>query len=215
MTEAEWLACTDPQPMLEFLRDKASVRKLWLYAAACCRRLQQGQYAHVFHLTKAQDLLTRAIVATECYADGEVGWQERKNAWLEWMEAEHAASDSDLMWYSFLRAQMMGSAWHAARVGCEARALGDTGAAALLRDIFGRLPFRSVAIDPAVLHRGRGAVTATARRIYDARAFHELPHLADVLEGGGGAPTEVVAHCRERGEHVRGCWVVDLLLGNK
>jgi hypothetical protein len=27
MTEAEWLACTDPQPLLEFLRRKASDRK--------------------------------------------------------------------------------------------------------------------------------------------------------------------------------------------
>jgi len=37
MTETEWLACTDPAPMLWFLRDKASDRKLRLAACAYCR----------------------------------------------------------------------------------------------------------------------------------------------------------------------------------
>jgi hypothetical protein len=52
-----------------------------------------------------------------------------------------------------------------------------------------------------------------ARRIYDERAFHDLPILADALEEAGCTDAEILAHCRSSGEHVRGCWVVDLVLG--
>src|SRR6266511_949399 len=40
MTEAEWLAAPDPGPMLDYLLRPASPRKLRLFAAACCRRVE-------------------------------------------------------------------------------------------------------------------------------------------------------------------------------
>jgi hypothetical protein len=83
---------------------------------------------------------------------------------------------------------------------------------ALLRDIFGN-PFRPVALDPAWLAWNDGAVQKMAQVIYDARRFSALPILADALEDAGSDNADILAHCRGGGEHVRGCWVVDLLLG--
>jgi hypothetical protein len=40
-----------------------------------------------------------------------------------------------------------------------------------------------------------------------------LPILADALQDAGCDSAEVLAHCRGPGPHVRGYWVVDLLLG--
>jgi hypothetical protein len=52
-----------------------------------------------------------------------------------------------------------------------------------------------------------------AQRIYDERAFADLPILADALEEAGCSSTELLAHCRHPGPHARGCWAVDLILG--
>ncbi len=54
-----------------------------------------------------------------------------------------------------------------------------------------------------------------AGTIYTDRAFDRLPILADALEDAGCDNAEILAHCRGGGEHVRGCWVVDLILGKE
>jgi hypothetical protein len=84
----------------------------------------------------------------------------------------------------------------------------------LLRDIFGN-PFRTVTLDPAWLAWNGGTVRKLAQAVYDDRAFDRLPILADALEDAGCTDGEILAHCRSGGEHVRGCWVVDLLLGKE
>jgi hypothetical protein len=56
-------------------------------------------------------------------------------------------------------------------------------------------------------------VTQLAESIYTDRAFDRLPILADALEEAGCDNADILAHCRQGGEHARGCWVLDLLLG--
>ena len=71
MTEAEWLACPEPTPMLSFLRGKASDRKLRLFAAACCR--------HVWQLLANQQC-RKAVEISERYADGNASATELQEA---------------------------------------------------------------------------------------------------------------------------------------
>jgi hypothetical protein len=52
-----------------------------------------------------------------------------------------------------------------------------------------------------------------ARRMYDSRDFADMPILADALEEAGCSGQDILAHGRSGGEHTRGCWVIDLLLG--
>ena len=47
----------------------------------------------------------------------------------------------------------------------------------------------------------------------EERAFDRLPILADALEDAGCDNADILNHCRSAGPHVRGCWVVDLVLG--
>jgi hypothetical protein len=91
--------------------------------------------------------------------------------------------------------------------------------AVLLRDIFGN-PLRPVSISPVVLAWNDAAIVRLAQAAYDERHLPEgtldngrLAVLADALEEAGCQDKDILAHCRSGGEHVRGCWVVDALLG--
>jgi hypothetical protein len=88
-----------------------------------------------------------------------------------------------------------------------------TALASLLRDIFGSL-FRPLPTIPiAVLTWNDGTPRKLAQVIYEEGAFDRLPLLADALEDTGCTDAAILTHCRSGDEHVRGCWVVDLLLG--
>jgi hypothetical protein len=54
-----------------------------------------------------------------------------------------------------------------------------------------------------------------SQAIYNNRAFERLPELADAFAEAGGRNPDFLSHCRGPGPHVRGCWVVDLVLGKE
>jgi hypothetical protein len=83
-------------------------------------------------------------------------------------------------------------------------------AAALVRDIFGN-PFRPVTFSP---EWWTDTAVALARQMYESREFSAMPILADALQDAGCDDDDVLSHCRDTSlPHVRGCWVVDRMLG--
>jgi hypothetical protein len=221
MTEAEWLACTNPRPMLDFLCGKASDRKLWLFSCTCCRLIWHLPPEPCYRLVAAveqyadQEANPRAMVALfDGYYPGEVelrdlpggsqaagaagqlGWQWRWDAGLceydFWDRSRSVAR-------SAAEALAKSMPWR------QARQLEGQ----LLHDLFGPRLYRPLPFQPRWWAR---TVCNLAESIYRERAFHRLPILGDALEQAGCDDAQVLAHCRQPGEHVRGCWVVDQIL---
>jgi len=81
---------------------------------------------------------------------------------------------------------------------------------ALVRDIYGPNPHSPVSFSPS--WRTDTAVTL-ARQMYESRDFGAMPILADALQDAGCDNDDILNHCRDTSlTHVRGCWVVDLVL---
>src|SRR5581483_8318470 len=84
--------------------------------------------------------------------------------------------------------------------------------AGLVREVFGS-PVRPARLDPSRLRWHDGTIPRIAQGIYEERAFDRLPVLHDALLDAGCDDEAILAHCRGAGLHVRGCWVIDLILG--
>jgi hypothetical protein len=84
----------------------------------------------------------------------------------------------------------------------------------MLRDLFGH-PYDAVVLEPDWLTWNDSTAANLAQAIYCSRDFDRMPILADALEDSGCTDTAILEHCRRPGLHVRGCWLVDLLVGRK
>jgi hypothetical protein len=229
MTEKEWLTWTDPRAMLDFFAHQWSDRKLRLFGLDCCQLIAR----------RLDDRGRRALETAERYAEGlatpdelEVAREAANDAFVEFDDSTPCGPNNECGWES--AANAVESLCHrdgltnliaeitresaVVRAGHPPPPLvrvmlrrAFTEQCRVLRDIFGN-PFRPVAFDP----RWRTADTvALAHGIYDERAFDRLPLLADALADAGCADEQVIGHCCSKDPHVRGCWVVDLVLGKE
>jgi hypothetical protein len=224
MTEAEWLACKDPGQMVAYLEAGASERALLLLCCACCRRL--------WHLLETP-ALRQAVDAAERFADGEIDNEAFRVAALathplmnyrEEIFSGHARDEVVRAAYA-LNAAMLAVPGHA-YVKFSALAAGlsrDRERAVhvdLIRDVFGN-PFHPAVVQPEWRRRDDGLLVRLATSVYEERSLpagtldlDRLAVLADALEDSGCADPEILGHLRVPGPHVRGCFVVDLILGS-
>ena len=124
-----------------------------------------------------------------------------------WAGAREAAQVAVTL--ALRKAIQSGQPRSAAEAGAVAAARADV--CRLLREVFG-YPIRPAGFEASWR---TGTVVTLAESIDEARAFDRLPILADALQDAGCEDADILAHCRGSGLHVRGCWVVDAVLGRK
>jgi hypothetical protein len=221
-------------PMLDFLQGKISERKLRLFAVACCRPLW-----HLLDARKRRAIeileryadgeptenAVRELRRLFDKGDAEPAHLAVANAALSLLNP-HAPPDTtrDAMFAAYHAARAAGkeagTGWESSYdeeggqdrellPGAIARAQETQVQCRLLRDIAGD-PFRPVAVDDAWNVPAVAALTGT---IYESRAFDRLAELAVSLAEARCADNRLLEHCRDPGPHVRGCWVLDLILG--
>lgn len=213
MTEAQWRQCDDPRELLQTLRDvgASSTRKAFLCMYACLR--------HYWRWLEGKPIAA-ALENMEQYVDGSGPgpWYpgEADNWGVVGMFVLYMAQDASQFYSGQLAARFENGVANTA----DADKLIATRADAMwlqckiIRDLFRPFVY-PVAMDAKWLSWNTATIPKLAQSIYDTRRFADLPILADALEEAGCTDEGILRHCRRPAEHVRGCWVLDLLLGKQ
>ena len=215
LTAVDWPTCTDPNRLLAHVAGTMSERKLRLLTVAAARLVWDAITPEMREAVETAERRADGLVTAE-----ELQWfRDRLYPYLvgdspraarRWGLGGPDCATFMLVFATTYRAEMVrrlpnGGAWTTGSAAFADRA------APLVRDIVGD-PFLPATFDPA----WRTAdVVGVAEAAYEGRAFDRLPVLADALMDAGCADEDILAHCRSDGPHVRGCWVVDLLLGRQ
>jgi|SRR5262245_52861 len=217
MTASEWISCTDPRPMLDSLRGRASDRQLRLFACACCRSIQG-----FIPPGACRDAIEVALG----YADGQATAEElavaRRAAIAKAGGAGHHAAAA---WAACATTEP--SAARAAVVsaaeavdlfrGAHPEAVEEESAAqaGYLRDIIGD-PFGADRWGYSRRWAGHPAIQEIAQQLYGEPSNDDMDALGEELARRGcSVPAVVLSHCRSSGPHVCGCWVIDLILAHE
>jgi hypothetical protein len=220
VTEAEWLACDDPEEMFFQVVDplKTSHRRLDLFCSACVRLVwhlldhpalklpfewlemhpgERGRPPRGCHLRDHFQGPARVLYE----------WRYRYDMGLNTF-AIHIAHDLWADFYEYAFENLGKESTYDLSVLREDPSIFLP---AVMREVFGN-PFRPVVFDP---NWSATTGSALARQMYDSRSFSAMPILADALENAGCDNPDILAHCRRSGPHVRGCWVIELVLGKE
>jgi hypothetical protein len=250
MDQQEWDACGDPEKMLRFLHStgKLSERKARLFSVACCRRVwsllkdyrsrKAVEVAERFAdgAATGMDLHAAASESSDAgegqeddavWAAGACLFVTHVDALFSAVESARcaAASYADALWRDAVDAAPRVDeveSWVMAAPAIQTPAwLERKEQAALLRDIFGPLPFGPLPpLPPPVRAWNDGIIPKLATAIYEERKLPQgtldrdrLTVLADALEEVGVTDMDVLGHLRRpEAVHVRGCFLLDWLL---
>ena len=224
MTETEWLKeRARPQMTVGQLRGTAATRtklgrrRLRLFGCGCCRSF----WAHL-----KDERLHRAIECAEAFADGLASKAELEasrdaarqvptrgalaRGAMGARESTAASMIVGLTSTQAFSAAFAMTCYELSLAGyCGEEVDANTCTCAILHDVFGN-PFRPITFSP--FWRTDTAVSL-ARGMYDSRDFGAMPILADALQDAGCDNDDILTDCRDPKQvHVRGCWVVDLVL---
>jgi hypothetical protein len=243
MTEAEWLGNYPPNWMLDFVhgflhelseaqperRCRSVERMDRLFGAACCRRIWPliadeiqdcvevaerfaDDQATIEELRAAQE---KALAKWIPSGGGDFGAKACERVCAGFVDADYVSRDTinAAIWpkriaLGFVDRTITGAELATDKALVEAEVVEHR---RLLRDIFGN-PFRPVTFSPSWQ---TDTAVSLARTMYDSREFSAMPILADALQDAGCDNDDILSHCRGNGPHVRGCWVVDLVLGKE
>jgi hypothetical protein len=228
VNEHTWQSSVRLFEMLAFVQGRLSDRKQRLFAVACCGR-------HLHRLTdersrKAVETASRLIegqateeerwLAADAAFDAHIAMRESR---LSGASAVPWSRQAELLSHAAAMTLLDGNYYGEDAADYVRWALAASGTSRsadeeeqhqcrILRDLIGPTLFRPVRVEPAWRAASDGAAGRIATWIHEQEAFDELPFLADALEDAGCDDLEILEHARAPGEHVRGCWVVDLVL---